>query len=103
MSIRALNEKLSLLKRFQYGCTGISWFFKNPLPEHFCCEEHDLAYDQGGSLLFKLQMDKKLVDCIFKKNGSGLIGFIKAIGAWLVVTVNPYAYIVWERPEGYKG
>ena len=91
---------MSALSRFQYGCTGISWMFKNPLPGHPCCEEHDVAYDQGGSLKWKLQMDAKLARCIYSKNGSGAVGWLKGVGAWLMVTVNPYSYIVWKRPEG---
>lgn len=91
---------MSLLTKFQYGCTGISWMFKNPLPGHACCEEHDVAYDQGGSLGWKWRMDMKLAKCISEKNGSGIVGRLKAAGAWLMVTANPYAYIVWHRPEG---
>ena len=90
---------MNALERFQYGCTGVSWLFSDPLPEHVCCEEHDVAYNQGGSLKWKMQMDAKLAECIFRRNGSGIVGALKAAGAWLAVTVNPYPYIVWRRPE----
>ena len=90
---------MSALARFQYGCTGISWLFKDPLPGHPCCEEHDVAYNQGGTLRWKMQMDAKLAKCIFQKNGSGIVGVLKSVGAWLAVTVNPYPYIVWRMPE----
>ena len=44
-------------------------------------------------------MDAKLARCIYEKNGV-VVGMLKAVGAWLMVTVNPYSYIVWKRPEG---
>ena len=89
----------TLLEKFQYGCTGVSWLIKKKLPGHACCEEHDVAYNQGGSIAWKFEVDKKLAKCIFEKNGSGFIGAVKSGFAWFMVTVNPYPYVVWKRPE----
>lgn len=107
---KTMNEKPKpkFLQKFQYGCTGISWLFKKMLPGHTCCEEHDVAYDQGGTISWKFQVDAKLVRCIYVKNMEklGKLGYVvapvKAGFAWLVVTLFPYAYVVWSRPEGYN-
>jgi hypothetical protein len=96
---QTVNEKPRLIERFQYGCTGISWLFEEKLPGHECCEEHDVAYNQGGTLRWKATMDAKLARCIFSKNGKGIVGALKSAGAWLAVTFLPYPYIVWRRPE----
>jgi len=93
---------MSIIAKFQDGCTGISWivsWFGKKLPGHECCDEHDVAYEQGGSLAFKAQMDAKLAKCIAAKNGGGIWGWTKASLAWVAVTVIPYSYVVWARPE----
>jgi hypothetical protein len=93
---------MGLIDKFQEGCTGISWIvalWGKKLPGHECCDEHDLAYEQGGSISWKLKMDLKLARCIHAKNGGGIVGKLKAAGAWLAVTINPYPYIVWNRPD----
>lgn len=91
-----------IVKKFQEGCTGISWIvgaFGRKLPGHECCDEHDVAYIQGGSWKFKAQMDARLAKCIAKKNGNGVVGWVKAILAYSAVTFFPYAYFVWHQPE----
>ena len=93
---------MSLLDKFQYGCTGISWlmsWFGRRLPGHECCDEHDVAYSQGGSLAWKVQMDAKMLRCIAAKNNNSAWGWTKATAAWLAVTVIPYSYVVWYWPE----
>ena len=79
------------------GCTILSFVFHKlglPVVGEFCCDEHDVAYDQGGSLLWKLEMDAKLFRCVRKVGGS-----LPALFRWLMITISPYSYYVWFRPE----
>ena len=49
------------------GCTLISWLaglLKIALLEEGCCNEHDLFYDQGGSLRTKIFADWLLAKCV---------------------------------------
>lgn len=92
----------SWLKKFQQGCTGVSWIFRElgrVAPAEWCCDEHDVAYDQGGSWLWKVQHDAKLARCIFNGSENKIMGLGRALGAWLAVTLLPYPYIVWKQPE----
>lgn len=82
------------------GCTLISWLAslaKHVLREHRCCQEHDLFYEQGGSFLTKIWVDWKLAQCVCIINGSGVLGAFKGAVGFLVVSLNPYAHIVWRR------
>ena len=88
-----------LLRNFNTAVLEFRVFLRKKLPGHACCEEHDVAYNQGGSTGWKFEVDKKLAKCIFEKNGSWFIGAVKSGFAWLMVTINPYPYVVWKRPE----
>lgn len=82
------------------GCTLISWLASLlgiDLPEEGCCNEHDLFYEQGGSIRTKFFADWLLAVCVFRINGGGAAGLGKASLGWIVVTVNPYAWITWFR------
>lgn len=99
------NKLTDFVHLFQYGCTGISWIaklFGKELPGHRCCEEHDLAYEQGGSILWKLACDWRLSTCIYRMNGKTLFGFLKASAAFAAVTVFPYSYVVWNTNYDHK-
>lgn len=83
------------------GCTVISYVAKKAgvtLPEEACCDEHDVAYNQGGSLLFKAKQDWKFVRCVAAKNGK-VVGWFKAGLGLLALTFTPYPYIAWNAPE----
>lgn len=84
---------MSVLERFQYQCTGISWLIPTPKTGP-CCDEHDVGYEQGGSLKWKMQLDGKLYRCI-KRKGHPVFAAL----AWLGVTFSPYAYVVWAKSE----
>lgn len=92
---------MGVLGEFQKGCTGVSWLFRLfgiKLSAEECCEEHDILYDQGGTIEWKMQVDASLAKCVFKKSGSGLRGALRATVAWTVVTFVPYSYMVWNKP-----
>lgn len=84
---------MTWLEEFQRQCTGVTWIIPTPVTGP-CCDEHDVAYEQGGSLAWKWQMDRKLYRCI-KSKGHPVL----AVLSWLAVTLSPYAYVVWARPE----
>lgn len=82
---------------FTKGCTGLSWLlgkFNLRAPGEFCCDEHDVAYDQGGTLRWKLQMDRKIFTCVRDAEN-----WLVAGAYWLAITFNPYSYWVWFRAE----
>jgi hypothetical protein len=92
----------TFMEKFQQGCTGVSWIFRalgRKAPAEWCCDEHDVAYNQGGSWKWKIYQDAKLARCIFDGNEDKIAGFVRALGAWLAVTFLPYPYIVWKSPE----
>ena len=91
---------MSILSEFQSGCTGLSWvwhLFGSKLPAEDCCDEHDVAYDEGGTLRDKTLRDLTLAECIHKSHEDKAVGAIAGIGAWLAVTLFPYSYYVWFR------
>lgn len=82
------------------GCTLISWLASLlgiVLREEGCCGEHDLFYEQGGSVWTKFFADWLLATCVFRINGGGWLGAGKAALGWVVVTFNPYAWVTWLR------
>ena len=92
---------MGLLDEFQKGCTGVSWLFKLfgiKLSAEECCEEHDILYDQGGTIGWKIQVDAMLARCVFEKSGSSLRGALRAAISWTIITFVPYSYIVWNKP-----
>lgn len=79
------------------GCTILSFVFHKlglPVVGEFCCDEHDVAYDQGGSLLWKLAVDRKFFLCVKQSGGVLPAGF-----RWVMITISPYSYYVWFRAE----
>ena len=86
------------MKSFTEGCTVISWLaskFNKILREHGCCLEHDLFYEQGGSIFLKIWVDILLSKCVVKINDNYTVGLLKATVGFIVLSVNPYTYIVW--------
>lgn len=82
------------------GCTLLSWLaskFGIILREEGCCGEHDLFYEQGGSIMVKFFADWKFSVCVYLVNGGGMAGFAKAALGWAVVSFNPYAWVTWWR------
>lgn len=77
------------------GCTGLSYLLSLlgfDTPGEYCCDEHDVAYEQGGTWTWKFAVDLRFFRCI--RSGVGLPA---AIIGWAVVTLNPYAYWAWKR------
>ncbi len=51
------------------GCSGgVTWFYKTFLGRdigcRYCCDEHDLAYEEGGSRRDRALADKRFRQCI---------------------------------------
>ena len=93
---------MNFVNTFQQGCTGVSWVVKKfggELPGEYCCDEHDVAYDEGGSLKEKIKRDAKLASCIFSSHRSLIVSSLAASGAWLAVTFFPYSYYIWFRSQ----
>lgn len=62
------------------GCSGgVSWFYRTFLGRdigcRYCCDEHDLAYDEGGSHKDRALADRRFRVCI-KESG-------RPVRAWL--------------------
>lgn len=77
------------------GCTGLSFILSRlgfDTPGEYCCDEHDVAYEQGGSLAWKVEVDARFFRCVQAGVGTGA-----AVAGWLAVTLNPYAYWAWGR------
>ena len=82
---------------FTKGCTILSFVFSKlglPVIGEYCCDEHDVAYDQGGALMWKLEVDLKFFDCVEKAGGFGI-----ALFRWVMITFSPYSYYVWFKAE----
>lgn len=53
------------------GCSGgQSWFWKMLVGKgpwwEYCCDEHDLAYEQGGPAEWRLWADTNLKNCMIR-------------------------------------
>lgn len=87
------------MNKLTEGCTLISWvasLLGKRLVEHGCCQEHDLFYEQGGSWKIKIWVDWLLTKCVIDINGGGLFAVAKGVIGFVIVTLNPYAHIVWH-------
>ena len=83
------------MSKFTAGCTGLSFILSRlgfDTPGEYCCDEHDAAYEQGGTWRWKLTVDARFFRCVRR----GVNIWAAALG-WLVVTLNPYAYWAWRR------
>lgn len=52
----------------QHCSGGISWIYKKilnrPASFDYCCEEHDLAYEEGGWFWDKVKADHRFYHCL---------------------------------------
>ena len=87
------------VNKLTQGCTVLSYvagLFNYKLKEEDCCDEHDLAYEQGGSLADKIYSDYKLARCVIKRNGL-FIGGVKSLLGLVALTILPYPYRAFNR------
>ncbi|MDL2317447.1 hypothetical protein LJC59_10345 [Desulfovibrio sp. OttesenSCG-928-A18] len=80
------------------GCSGgVDWFYRNILrrepPFGFCCDEHDVAYYEGGNRRDRWLADWRLALCLWEDGRR-----VKAVLFWLAVRVGGWAY--WFRAYG---
>ena len=62
------------------GCSGgVTWFYRTFLGRdigcRYCCDEHDLAYEEGGSATDRRLADKRFRICV-KESG-------RSVRAWI--------------------
>jgi len=91
---------MSWLDKFQGGCTGISWLaglIGHKIEAESCCEVHDVQYVYGGSIADKVKSDWTLAKCLYRHSRRKPVGIARAVGALLITTLVPYAYVVWRR------
>lgn len=87
------------VNKLTQGCTVLSYvagLFNYKLKEEDCCDEHDLIYEQGGSLADKIKGDYKLARCVIKRNG-WFIGSVKSLLGLVALTILPYPYRAFSR------
>ena len=79
------------------GCSGgVSWFYRKFLRREvsflYCCDEHDLAYEEGGSKDDRRLADRRFRECM-KESG-------RPFKAWLFwVFVRAGGWLFWEREK----
>ena len=69
------------------GCSGgVSWIYrhllKRDVPFLYCCDEHDLAYEEGGGAHDRALADRRFRECL-QDSGRGLRAWL----FWLAVRV----------------
>ena len=77
------------------GCSGpVSFFYekilRRPFKLEYCCDEHDLAYDEGVTAKDKFVADYRFFICLWEAGGR-----TKAILFFLAVTIFGWPY--WWR------
>lgn len=77
------------------GCSGgITWFYRTFLGRdigcQYCCDEHDLAYHDGGSAADRALADYRFWACMVDSGRAG-----RAFLFWLAVRCFGWAY--WTR------
>lgn len=99
MASDASVQANSGVNKLTQGCTVLSYvagLFNYKLKEEDCCDEHDLIYEQGGSLVDKIKGDYKLARCVIKRNG-WFVGGVKSLLGLVALTVLPYPYRAFNR------
>jgi len=66
------------------------WLTGGPPPWEACCNEHDLAYEQGGPAAWRAWADALLRDCMIRRGWP-----VRAWAYWLVVRALGWAF--WKR------
>lgn len=92
---------------YKDGCSGgmsTVWrlVYKSPPPWEGCCDEHDKAYEQGGSPDLRAAADKKLYDCVRQKSpGWALVMYaaVRLFGDTAFALTNRWGYGV-EKQHG---
>ncbi len=81
------------------GCSGgISWFYghtlKRDVPFLYCCDEHDLAYEEGGDSRDRALADRRFRDCL-QESG-------RPFRAWLFwLAVRLMGWLYWAKQKSW--
>lgn len=92
------------------GCSGgLSWAYNRLLGKdiscRYCCDEHDLAYHEGGSEADRKLADKRLRDCAARAgNFEGWRGPLRRGWRWLrawamYAAVRVFGGRYWQRND----
>ena len=73
------------------GCSGgVTWFYKTFLGRdigcRYCCDEHDMAYEEGGDWQDRLHADNRFFRCIWESGRqvrATLFWCAVRMGGWL--------------------
>ena len=82
------------------GCSGpVEWFYRKILhrsfPRTFCCDEHDLAYDEGVTWRDKCLADWRFFRCIWDDKA-----YFQALLFYSAVTIFGWPY--WWAAARYR-
>lgn len=78
------------------GCSGgVTWFYNRFLGRdigcRYCCDEHDLAYEEGGGRVDRALADRRFRQCI-RESGRP----VRAVLFWLAVRLFGWRYWNWS-------
>lgn len=77
------------------GCSGgVSWIYghllRREVPFLYCCDEHDLAYEEGGGSRDRALADKRFRQCVVDSG--------RPVRAWLFwAAVRLGGWIFWKN------
>ena len=83
------------------GCSGgVSWIYghvlRRDVPFLYCCDEHDLAYEEGGGWKDRWLADRRFRECI-RESG-------RPARAWLFwIAVRLCGWLYWRGTPGTAG
>ena len=82
------------------GCSGgVSWIYgkilKRDVPFLYCCDEHDLAYEEGGTRRDRALADRRFRDCV-KDGGRPARAWL----FWLAVRLAGWLFWAGESAGG---
>lgn len=95
MSIKDYSEEA--VKDIVDGCSGgVTWFyktfFKRDIGCRFCCDEHDVAYYEGGTEKDRRIADKRFRECVWESK--------RHIWAWVFwAFARLFGWAFWKYPK----
>lgn len=88
------DYSLEALLEIQDGCSGgVTWFYKKFLGRdirfRYCCDEHDVAYYEGGSSKDRRIADKRFRQCIAERGHT--------VKSWIFYSaVRAFGWLYWN-------
>lgn len=91
-----------------YPCSGkLSYLHKKLVGKHlsfnYCCEEHDFAYDEGGTIEDRKLADIRFRDCILSYKQVGFKKYWLFVVGWIIYyTVRVFGCFRFNYIESTK-